>query len=232
MKINYTWNEKTYNDFIKYLKSISDPKTRDFNKKIIDTKYEILGISMTVLRTVAKDISKTNYKEFFKYITNTYYEEVMIEGLILSHIKDENEFIELFQKYIYKIDNWALCDSCINSYKIMKKGDYSDLAYSLILDSHEFIERVGYVMLLCYYIDEEHIDNIISLSLKETNYYYVNMAISWLLAESFVKFRTKILDLLKSKKLSPFVQNKTISKIRESLKVSKEDKELIKSLKI
>ena len=232
MKINYTWNEKTYNDFIIYLKNISDPKVRDFNKKIIDTKYEILGISMTVLRTIAKDISKTNYSEFFKYITNTYYEEVMIEGLILSHIKDENEFIELFQKYIYKIDNWALCDSCINSYKIMKKGDYSDLAYSLILDSHEFIQRVGYVMLLCYYIDEEHIDNIISLSLKETNYYYVNMAISWLLAESFVKFRTKILDLLKSKKLSPFVQNKTISKIRESLKVSKEDKELVKSLRI
>lgn len=232
MKINYTWNEKTYNDFIKYLKSISDSKTRDFNKKIIDTKYEILGISMTVLRTIAKDISKTNYKEFFKYVTNTYYEEVMIEGLILSHIKDENEFIELFQKYIYKIDNWALCDSCINSYKIMKKGDFSDLAYSLILDSHEFIERVGYVMLLCYYIDEEHIDSIISLSLKESSYYYVNMAISWLLAECFVKFRTKILDLLKSKKLSPFVQNKTISKIRESLKVSKEDKELVKSLKI
>ena len=232
MKINYTWNEKTYNDFIKYLKSISDSKTRDFNKKIIDTKYEILGISMTVLGTIAKDISKTNYKEFFKYVTNTYYEEVMIEGLILSHIKDENEFIGLFQKYIYKIDNWALCDSCINSYKIMKKGDFSDLAYSLILDSHEFIERVGYVMLLCYYIDEEHIDSIISLSLKESSYYYVNMAISWLLAESFVKFRTKILDLLKLKKLSPFVQNKTISKIRESLKVSKEDKELVKSLKI
>ena len=166
MKINYTWNEKSYNDFIKYLKSISDPKTRDFNKKIIDTKYEILGISMTVLRTIAKDISKTNYNEFFKYITNTYYEEVMIEGLILSHIKDENEFIELFKEYIYKIDNWAICDSCINSYKIMKKGDFSDLAYSLILDSHEFIQRVGYVMLLCYYIDEEHIDSIISLSLK------------------------------------------------------------------
>lgn len=232
MKINYNWNEKTYNDFIKYLKSISDSKTRDFNKKIIDTKYEILGIKMNILRTIAKDISKTNYKDFVKYSTNTYYEEIMIEGLILSHIKDENDFLSLFQKFIYKIDNWALCDSCINSYKIMKNGDFSDLAYSLILDSHEFIERVGYIILLSYYIDDEHIDSIISLSLKESSYYYVNMAISWLLAESFVKYRIKILELLKSKKLSPFVQNKTISKIRESLKVSKEDKELVKTLKI
>ena len=232
MKINYTWNNKTYNDFINYLKKISDPKTKEFNEKIINTKYEILGISMPVLRTIAKDISKTNYLEFFKYINNTYYEEVMIEGLLLSYIKDNNSFLELFNKFIYKIDNWALCDTCINSYKIMKENDFSDIAYSLILDSQEFIQRVGYIILLCYYIDDNHIDSIISLSLKESSYYYVNMAISWLLAESFVKYRTKILELLKSKKLSPFVQNKTISKIRESLKVSKEDKELVKSLRI
>ena len=232
MKINYTWNDKTYNDFIKYLKSIGDSKTKAFNEKIINTRYEILGISMPVLRTIAKDISKTNYLEFFKYISNTYYEEVMIEGLLLSYIKDNNQFLELFNKFIYKIDNWALCDTCINSYKIMKEYDFSDIAYSLILDSQEFIQRVGYIILLSYYIDDDHIDSIISLSLKESSYYYVNMAIAWLLAECFVKYRTKTLEVLKSKKLSTFVQNKTISKIRESLKVSKEDKELVKALKI
>ena len=232
MKINYEWNSKTYNDFIKYLKNISDSKAKAFNEKIISTKYEILGISMPVLRTIAKDISKTNYLEFIKLNTNTYYEEIMIEGLLLSYIKDNNKFLELFYKFIYKIDNWAICDSCINSYKIMKESDFSDIAYSLILDSQEFIQRVGYIILLSYYIDDDHIDNILSLSMKESSYYYVNMAISWLLAECFIKYRIKILELLKSKKLSPFVQNKAISKIRESLKVSKEDKESVKSLKI
>ena len=68
-------------------------------------------------------------------------------------------------------------------------------------------------MLLNYYINDEHIDNILSLCQKESEYYYVNMAISWLLCECFIKYRSKTLDLIKSKNLSPFVQNKTIYKI-------------------
>ena len=58
------------------------------------------------------------------------------------------------------------------------------------------------------------------------------MAIAWLLSVCFIKYRANTLELLKSKKLSPFVQNKTISKIRESYRVSDEDKELVNKLKI
>lgn len=232
LKINFNWNELAYDNFIKYLISIGDSKTKEFNKKIINSKYEIIGIKVPVLRVIAKDISKTDYKEFFKYVKNKYYEEVLIEGILLSYIKDNNEFLDYFQRYMYKIDDWSICDTCINSYKFMKKDDYSDFSYSLILDSHEFVQRVGYVILLNYYVDEDHIDSILSICTKESDYYYVNMAISWLLCECFIKCRSKTLELLKSKKLSPFVQNKAISKIRESYRVSKEDKEMLNKLKI
>lgn len=232
MKINFKWNKKSYDNFIKYLESIKDSKTKEFNERIIETKYEMLGIKMPVLRTIAKDISKTDFLEFIKICEDKYYEEVMIEGLLLSYIKDDNLFLESLREFVYKIDSWALSDSCVLSYKIMKKNDYSDIAYSFILDSHEYVQRVGYVILLDYYIDDDHIDNILSICQKESDYYYVNMAISWLLCECFIKFKSNTLKLLKDKKLSPFVQNKAISKIRESYKVSKEDKELVNKYKI
>ena len=60
MKINYNWDSKAYNDFITYLEKISDEKTKAFNSKIINTKYEILGIKTPILKLIAKDISKTN----------------------------------------------------------------------------------------------------------------------------------------------------------------------------
>ena len=232
MKINFKWNKKAYDDFVKYLVSIKDEKNKEFNERIIETKYEMLGIKMPVLKSIAKDISKTNFLEFFEFCEDKYYEEVMIQGLLLSYIKDDNLFLEYLHKYVFKIDSWALCDSCVLSYKIMKKSDYSDIAYSFILDSHEYIQRVGYVILLIYYVDDDHIKDILSLCQKESDYYYVNMAIAWLLSVCFVKCRSNTLDLLKSKKLSPFVQNKTISKIRESFRVSKEDKELVNKYKI
>ena len=230
MKIN--WNEETYKGYIDYLKKISDTKTRDFNIKIFNTKYEVLGIKTPILKDIAKDIAKQDMFAFLKCCKSQYFEEIMIEGFVISYIKDNNTFLDYFYRFIDKVDNWALCDSCISSYKIMKKSDYSEVAYSLILDSREFYIRAGYIILLDYYIDDSHIDNVLSLCYKESSYYYVNMAISWLISACFIKYRTKTLDLLKSKKMSVFVQNKAISKIRDSYRVSKEDKELVKSFRL
>ena len=228
MKINYNWDSDSYNKYIDYLIKISDSKTRDFNIRIFNTKYEVLGIKTPILKMIAKDISKTNFYQFLELCGNKYFEEVLIEGLVLSYIKDENKFLDYFNKYMYKIDSWALTDTLVASYKIFKKGDFSSYAYYLILDSREFFVRIGYIILLDYYVDDDHISDILSLCQKESSYYYVNMAISWLIQVCFIKYRENVLELLKSKKLSPFVQNKAISKIRDSLKVSKEDKELVK----
>ena len=108
------------------------------------------------------------------------------------------------------------------------KNNESAKKIALILDSREFFIRAGYIILLNYYIDDEHISDILSLCEKESNYYYVNMSVSWLISYCFIGYKEKVLELFKSKKLSPFVQNKAISKIRESYRVSKEDKEYVK----
>ena len=69
-------------------------------------------------------------------------------------------------------------------------------------------------------------------SLGEETHYYVNMANAWLVAECFTKQRDKTLNLIKNKTLNKFVQNKAISKCRDSFRVSPEDKELLKTFRI
>ena len=232
MKIK--WNNKKYDIFLNQLKSLSDLKTKQFNERIFNTKYEVLGIKTPILKKMAKEIENDDIIDFLECTGSKYFEKVMIEGFVISRIKDKdnNLFLKYFYKFIDKIDCWALCDSCVCSFKIMKENDYSDIAYSLILDSREFYIRVGYIILLNYYIDDLHINNIISLCYKDSSYYYVNMAISWLISACFVKYKENVLEMLKSKKLNPFVQNQAISKIRDSYKVSREDKELVKSFKV
>ena len=229
ININYEWNKDSYNKYLDYLRSIGDIKDKEFSSKLIPTKYEILGIKIPVLRMIAKDISKTSFEDFLELTTDTYYEEVMIEGFLLSYIKDHDKFLEYFNRFILKIDNWSLCDCCISSYKIMKKIDFSSKASSLIYSNSEFLQRVGYIMYLDYYIDDDHINDIYHLATMPSDYYYVNMAIAWLLATCFLKYKPMIMDLLKSKTLSAFMQNKTISKIRDSYRVSDEDKEIVKN---
>ena len=231
MKINYDWNRDLYNSYLERLVNNSDSKTKEFNSKIINTKYEILGLKTPIMNSIAKDISKTNITTFLDLCGNKYFEEVMIEGFVISYIKDYETFLKYFNRFILKIDNWALCDQCISRFKLFKEEDFSSKASSLIYSNNEFLSRVGYIIYLDYYIDDDHVDDIINLSLIPSDYYYVNMAISWLLATAYIKYRSNILELIKSGNLPVFVQNMTIQKIRDSKVISKEEKEMLKQYK-
>ena len=226
------WDKEKYNEYIEYLISLRDEKLEKFNKKIIPTKYKILGIKIPILKKIAKKISRTDIQTFFDNSLMIYFEEVMILGFVIGYLKEE-DFFKYFYKFLFYIDNWAICDSFVCNLKNIKKISFFDKTLNLILSNNEFTRRVGIVILLNYYIDNEHIDICLN-TVKDLNddSFYVNMAISWLISLSFVKFRSKTLTLLRSKVLPVFVQNKAISKIRDSYRVTVKDKELVKTLRI
>ena len=69
--------------------------------------------------------------------------------------------------------------------------------------------------MLDYYLNDNYIDRVLKIVTSiESDKYYINMAISWLLSEAIVKYEDKVIDILKCKKLNKFIQNKTISKIQ------------------
>ena len=121
-EIPTNWNKTTYQEYLKYLKKISEKEYKEFHSKICSTKYQILGIRLPIQRKISKQISKTNYQEFLNLCTFTYYEEVLISLLVISNIKEETIFLDYFYKYINKIDNWAICDSFCNSLNIVNNN--------------------------------------------------------------------------------------------------------------
>ena len=229
------WNKTEYQTYIKYLKSLSEPKYRDFHKNLTTTKYEILGIRVPMLRHLAKEKLKTDYLEFLKYCGNKYYEEVFIEGQIITGIKDENIFLEYFYKYLDKIDNWAICDSFCNSLKRFKKNPdkYFPICKELALqDDKVFVSRVGLICILNHFIDKSYLKEIFNiLDTIKSDEYYLNMAESWLVCELYTKYPQETTKYLKKNKLNKFTQNKAISKIHDSYRVTKEEKEYLNTLK-
>jgi len=229
---NVKWSKKNYKEFIKYLKSLSDLKYKDFNKKIVNTKLEIIGIRMNILKDIAKKINKTNVEDYFKLVNNDYYEEVMIYGLVLSN----SDFLDkYFIDFIDRIDNWAICDSFVSNLKIInkKQGKYWIYINGLIDLNNEFRTRVAIVIMLNYYLNDDYIDRVLYIvSNIKTDYYYINMAISWLLSVAIIKYLDKVIELFKQNKLSKFVQNKAISKIQDSYRIKKELKNKVKKYRI
>lgn len=228
---NIIWNKETYQEFKNYLISLEDIKYKNFHSKLLGVEKNLIGIRTPKLKEIAKEISKGEWKDFIKYSQNTYYEEEIIKGLVLGFIKvDYTTRKEYIDNFIIEIDNWATCDIVVGNLKFLKKE--KDIYYNFIKEcinsNDNWRIRFGLVALLGYYLEEKYIDEIFSLCSSVTNKeYYVKMAQAWLISIIFIKFREKTLDYLKENILDNWIHNKAIQKIRESTRVSKEDKNFI-----
>ena len=229
------WNEENYEKFINYLIDLQDINYKNFHSSLVlNSKYEMIGIRVPIMRDIANKISKSNIEEFLQYVQDRYYEEVMIQGLVIAHIKEESQFYKYFKNYINKIDNWAICDSFCSSIKIIRKYEekYFKEAIKFALSKEEFISRVGLIMILNHFINKNNLNIIFdTLNKIKSDKFYINMAEAWLLCEIFIKFPKEAMGFLEKNNLNKFTQNKAISKIHDSYRVSKEDKELLNNFR-
>lgn len=216
--------------------NLSEDEYRNFHSKLCPNTENILGVRLPLLRNMAKDLAKNNWEAYLNNPYNEYYEEIMIEGLTIGYIKtDINTRLKYIKRFIPKIDNWAICDSFCNNLKFTKNNlnEVWEFISTYLSSNKEFELRFAIVMMLHYYINEEYIDRVLHI-LNDINHegYYVKMAVAWAISFAYIKFPHKTLVFLKNNNLDSFTYNKSLQKIIESTRVSNEDKDLIRSMKI
>lgn len=216
-----------------FLKQNSDEKARKFSASLIPGA-NLLGVKLPVLRKLAAEIAKGDWEEFFLYASEEYTEYVMLKGFLLGHIKDIKTLLKYLKLYIPKINNWAVCDSPLSSLKLIKKhqAEVWRFIQPYVKDKREYYARAAACLLMDFFVDEVYIDRTL-LALREIKAegYYRQMAVAWAVSVCYVKFPEKTESLLKNNDFDDFTHNKAISKIRDSFRVSKEDKERLKSLR-
>lgn len=217
------------------LQKNSDFKYKKFSSSLIPNVDNILGVRLPVLRKIAKEIVKCDWKYFLQNWDEKYMEDTMLLGLVLSYLKEDfTEMLELTANFVPKINNWAACDTFCNGLKFVKKDMYAAFNFltSYLKSKKEYELRFGVAMLLSHFIDDEFIDEVLEILFNlKSDYYYAQMAIAWAVSICYIKFPKKTYKYLKNSSLQDFIHNKTISKIIESFRVSKEDKEKLRLLK-
>ena len=201
-----------------------------FSGKIICTQYPIMGVRTPKLR----EISKKTTREYLESEPK-YYEEVVMHGLTLgaAALTAEELFgrVELFLSFT---DNWGAVDICTSSMKAFKKDKENCFAKirEMLFDKREFHARFAAVAMLDFYIDEQHIDEVLELySRVESGRYYVDMAVAWGLSVAAVKFYGKTTDMIEKGAYGDFVTKKALSKCMDSFRITPERKEHIRSLR-
>lgn len=217
---------------------LADEKYRKFHCNLCPGVENILGVKLPFLREIAKNLSKKE-EDSYNYLNindTKYYEEIMIEGLIIGYLKIDNENrFKYIKSFIPKINNWAICDSFCNNLKFTKKNinEVWDFILPYTSSKNEFEVRFAVVMMLNFYIIEDYIDKVLSI-LNDINHdgYYVKMSVAWAISFAYIHFPEKTLEFLKNNNLDKFTYNKSLQKIIESNRVSSKDKDLIRSMKI
>lgn len=224
------WNQHTYKIFSEELNKLVDPDYLKFNKKIITSKYNMLGIRVPVLRKISSKIKKTSFEDFLKVSVPETHEEIFIRGIVISYIKDYELFLNYFTDFLDYIDNWAICDTVLSSLKIIKKNkaEFKNVIEKLLNSEKEYYVRVGVVALMYYYIEPNNLQELFSyLNNIKHSAYYVHMAIAWMVSIMYIKYPHATEAFLSENTLNKETHNKAIQKIRESKQVSKKTKDYL-----
>ena len=132
------------------------------------------------------------------------------------------------------IDNWAICDCCASTYKFTNKNldEMYQYLQKYITSENEFEVRFACIMLMDYFLNDKYIDRVFEIYNNiKLDKYYVKMAIAWAISVAFVKYEEKTREFLQNNTLDKFTFNKSLQKIIESNRVSKEVKDEMRQMK-
>lgn len=220
----------------KRLFKLQDKKYRDFQCKLIPTleSTTIIGVRTPELRRYAKELVKQkDIQNFLYFLPHQYFEENQLHAFIISEIKDNKQCLEELNRFLPFVDNWATCDQL--SPKVFKKNrsELIDQIKQWVCSDKTYMVRFGIGMLLEHFLDDDfdpiYLEMVSKISSAE---YYIRMMIAWYFATALAKQYTKALPYIEEQRLDIWTHNKTIQKAVESRRITLEQKEYLKCLKI
>ena len=213
-----------------------DIKYRDFQAPLFPNieKERMIGVRTPELKKLAKELygSETANK-FLETLPHYYFDENQLHAFLISLIKDYKTCLKEVERFLPYVDNWGTCDQLSPKVFAKHKDELIVNIKCWINSKHVYTVRFAIGVLLGLYLDEsfkkEYLELVSNVKSEE---YYINMMIAWYFATALAKKWDSAIRYIESKKLSPWVQNKTIQKAVESYRITDDQKAYLKSLKI
>ena len=216
--------------------ALQDPEYRAFHCALIPNvpAQTVIGIRTPALRSLAREISGTPEAEaFLSALPHEYYEENNLHGFLLCRIRDYGSCVAQIDRFLPYVDNWATCDSmspaCFSRNPAALEADIR----RWIASGRTYSVRFGLRCLMNHFLDDRFRPEFLALAASiRSEEYYINMMTAWFFATALAKQYAVALPYLENHRLDPWVHNKTIQKARESYRITQEQKEYLKTLKM
>ena len=225
----------TYEELINILKANSDRQFDEFNNKIINSGVATIGCRIPFLRKVAKSLTLSEVESF---PVHQYFEVDLLRGIVVSNSKlPFAEKSKHLLDFADNIENWAVCDCSTVKAPKAEIEAYFHFFIGMLPREQPFVCRYGVVNLMSNYLDDEYIDQVFEAlaTITQWGHYYVDMGVAWLVATAMTKCRDKTVEYMQGEArqvLNRFSYNKALQKMRESYRISPQDKQWSYTMKI
>lgn len=215
---------------------LRDEKYADFQQKLtpVHSREHFIGVRTPDLRRLAKEMRKSsNTAGFLGSLPHRYFEEDQLHAFIISEEKDFGKCISLIETFLPYIDNWATCDQLSPKAFAGHREELPAYARKWISSGLTYSVRFGIGVLMKHFLGEyfrsEFADMVSAVTSEE---YYINMMRAWYFATALAKNYDEVLPYIEQKRLDRWTHNKTIQKAAESFRISDEQKQYLRTLKV
>ena len=222
--------------YVKTLKELAKGNSEyaAFNKRIVNTKMNMIGVRLPDMRKLAKEISKGMDKKavfaFLKEADKDSYEEVIMAGLVIDYSKvTDEEKIDLTREYLKYTDSWAQIDTFAGKLKKPDEKLWWDFTVECLHSSAEFTARYGVIRLMETFLTKEYIPKVFkALRGVRNDGYYVKMGMAWLYAEASLRDFEATMAEMDQPAVDQWTRKKALQKMLESYRLTAGQKMLIR----
>lgn len=193
-----------------------------------------IGVRVPLLRTIARSFAKEEAasQRFLSHLPHSYYEEDMLHGMLISLVKDYDRCLDLTDRFLPYVDNWAVCDTLSPKVFAKHKAQLLENILRWSSSSHTYTCRFGLRMLMTHFLDDSFSADFLEIPAAiHSEEYYVKMMVAWFFATALAKQWEATLPYLENRQLDPWTHRKTIQKAIESYRIPPERKDYLRTLR-
>ena len=195
---------------------------------------QVIGVRTPELRKYAKQLVKKEIiSAFLNDLPHRYFDENQLHAFIISEMNEYPQCMEETIRFLPYVDNWATCDQLSPKVFRNHRQELLEQIRIWIRSEKTYTIRFGIGMLMQHFLDKDfdpaYPRMVAGIRSEE---YYVNMMIAWYFATALAKQYESVLPLIENRQLAEWTHNKAIQKSVESYRITPEQKEYLKRLKI
>lgn len=212
-----------------WLQEQIDEGYKRFQQALLPGVQNYMGVRLPLLKKRAAALAKGDWAGELACADETY-EENMMRGLIIGQLGlPINEKLALIAQFVPTINNWAVCDSFCSGIKNVAdhRQPYFELAVRFSTSDKEYEARFAAVLLLWHFASGDDLAASFAVykTIRQPDF-YARMAVAWGYSIFATTDFAATIQAMRQAGLDDFTWNKALQKMRESRRITPQQKQL------